>query len=138
MTGNVATRSQRLSREESLRLLEDSAYVGRVGFTLAGRTTMLPVNYLAEGGSIFFGTSKGSALNVLREGTAVAFEVDASRPLAHAGWSVLVHGTAREVTDPLQLRRLERGPLHSWAVPEPGHWIRISVEDITGRSIPEA
>ncbi len=138
MAVNLAPRSEQLSREESLRLLEEKSYVGRVGFVADDRITILPVNYLADGSSIVFCTAAGSMLSALCGGAEVAFEVDSSRPLSHAGWSVLVRGTAREVTDPSELQRLRRGPLRSWAVPTPAHWISISIDDIAGRSIPEA
>jgi len=41
------------------------------------------------------------------------------------------------VTDPEVLDRLRRGPLKSWAVPAAQHWVRISIDAISGRQIPE-
>jgi len=67
----------------------------------------------------------------------VAFEVDASRPLYHSGWSVAVQGTAHEIVDAAQLDRLRRGPLKSWAVRPSAHWVRISIEEVSGRRLPE-
>jgi hypothetical protein len=40
------------------------------------------------------------------------------------------------VTDPQELEELRRGPLKSWATPESEHWIRISIDQISGRRIP--
>ena len=105
-------------------------------FVVDGRPMVLPVNYLAEGGSVVFCTAPGTKLSNLREGAAVVFEVDASRPLYNSGWSVLVQGMAREVTDPRELDLLRRGPLKSWATPSSEHWIRISIDEISGRRIP--
>ena len=136
MEGSTATRVQELSREESLRLLQYNSHVGRLAFTAAGRTTIRPVNYVADDDAIVFCTSPGRTLTELGEDAQVAFEVDAARPLYHAGWSVIVHGTAREVTDPSELERLRRGPLRSWAARSTGRWIRISIEEISGRQIP--
>lgn len=132
------TRVSVLTREESLHLLQDRSYVGRVGFVADGQLIILPVNYLAEDDAVFFCSSDGTKLSALRHGAPVAFEVDANRPLFHSGWSVLVTGTAAEVTDPDVLERLRRGPLKSWAVPGAQHWVRISIDTISGRQIPES
>ena len=97
---------------------------------------VLPVNYLAEEGSVVFCTTPGTKLSNLAGGAPVAFEVDASRSLYEAGWSVLVQGTAREVVDEHELDLLRRGPLKSWATPSSEHWIRIAIDEISGRRIP--
>jgi nitroimidazol reductase NimA-like FMN-containing flavoprotein (pyridoxamine 5'-phosphate oxidase superfamily) len=131
------TRVESLDRAESMRLLQLHSYVGRVGFLSNGQIYVLPVNYLAETDAIFFCTSAGTKLSALAGGSAVTFEVDSSQPLYHSGWSVLVTGTAHEVTDPDELERLRRGPLKSWAVPASEHWVRISIDTISGRQIPE-
>jgi nitroimidazol reductase NimA-like FMN-containing flavoprotein (pyridoxamine 5'-phosphate oxidase superfamily) len=133
----ASVRVDELSDKESIELLQMHSYVGRVGFVVDGEVSVLPVNYLAEDEAIFFCTSAGTKLSALRDGARVAFEVDDSRALDHAGWSVLVHGTSQEVTDPRELDRLRRGPLKSWAVPVSEHWIRISIDSVSGRKIPK-
>ena len=130
-------RTEELSRDESIRLLQFESFVGRVGFVLDGKPVILPVNYLAENGSVVFCTTTGSTLSALAGGVDVAFEVDDSRPLYHSGWSVLVRGTAREVTDAAELERLRLGPLKSWAVRRHPQWIRITIDEISGRRLPE-
>jgi nitroimidazol reductase NimA-like FMN-containing flavoprotein (pyridoxamine 5'-phosphate oxidase superfamily) len=125
-----------LSRTESIELLQLHAYVGRVGFVVDGRPLILPVNYLADDESIVFCTEPGTKLSAVGVGATVVFEVDDSRPLYHAGWSVLVKGTAREITDEDELEGLRRGPLHSWATRSTQHWVRISMDEVTGRRIP--
>jgi nitroimidazol reductase NimA-like FMN-containing flavoprotein (pyridoxamine 5'-phosphate oxidase superfamily) len=130
------TEIEELSREECLQLLRYKSFVGRVGFIVDGRPMVLPVNYLAEGESVVFCTSQGTQLSHLGDGARVAFEVDGSRSLERSGWSVVVSGVAREVTDADELVRLERGPLRSWAEPAPARWIRISIDEISGRRIP--
>ena len=128
---------EELPREQCLHLLQYGAYVGRVAFILDGRAIVLPVNYLAEGSSIVFCTAAGTKLTALAAGADVAFEVDDGRPLYRAGWSVVVRGEAREVSDQQELERLRRGPLKSWATHPKQHWIRITIEEISGRRIPE-
>jgi len=128
---------EELSREECLRLLQYESYVGRVAFIAEGRPMILPVNYLADDKAVVFSTAPGDKLTNLREAAPVAFEVDAIRPLYNAGWGVIVQGTAEEVVDPAELEMLRRGPLKSWASPAPEHWIRITIEDISGRRMSE-
>ena len=130
------TRIEPLTREECIHLLTYKSFVGRIGFVVDGQPLVLPVNYLADGETVVFCTAPGTKLSALRDGARVAFEVDDSRPLYHAGWSVLVTGTAAEVTDEKELDRLRRGPLRSWATPASEHWVRITVDDISGRRIP--
>lgn len=127
---------EELPREECLRLLKQESYVGRVGFIVEGQPMVLPVNYLAEEGSVVFCTAPGTKLSALAGGAPVAFEVDANRSLYQSGWSVLVRGTAREVVDEHELDLLRRGPLKSWATPSSEHWIRIAIDEISGRRIP--
>ena len=129
---------EELAREECLRLLQEESYVGRLGFIVDGRPMILPVNYLARGDGIVFCTGEGTKLSALRGGAEVAFEIDASRPLYGTGWSVVARGTAREVTDQAEVDLLRRGPLVSWASPSPEHWIRIEIEEISGRRIPQS
>ena len=131
------TRVNELTRDEAMHMLQHQSYVGRVGFVSEGQVLVLPVNYLAEDDAIFFCTADGTKLSAVHDAAAVAFEVDSNRPLYHSGWSVLVNGIATEVTDPDELDRLRRGPLKSWAVPASQHWVRISIDTISGRQIPE-
>jgi nitroimidazol reductase NimA-like FMN-containing flavoprotein (pyridoxamine 5'-phosphate oxidase superfamily) len=127
-------RLRELSRDECLELLQYHSFVGRVGFVLDGRPMVLPVNYLADPDSVIFTTADGGLLSAL-SGSEVAFEVDDSRPLEHSGWSVLVRGVAQAVVDPEDLATLRRGPLHSWAMPAPDRWLRIPIEEISGRRL---
>jgi nitroimidazol reductase NimA-like FMN-containing flavoprotein (pyridoxamine 5'-phosphate oxidase superfamily) len=127
-------RLQELSREECLELLQYHSFVGRVAFVLEGRPMVLPVNYLADADSVTFTTADGGVLSAL-SGSEVAFEVDDSRPLEHSGWSVLVRGVAQTVVDPEDLETLRRGPLHSWAAPWPDLWLRIPIEELSGRRL---
>ena len=98
---------------------------------------VLPVNYRADADSVVFCTADGSKLSYLKDGTPAAFEIDAARSATRSGWSVVVQGTAREVTDEGELYELRHGPLKSWATDASEHWIRISIEQISGRKIPE-
>ncbi|HZR12727.1 MAG TPA: pyridoxamine 5'-phosphate oxidase family protein [Acidimicrobiia bacterium] len=129
------TRLTEIDPDECLRLLREESYVGRLAFVVDGRPLVLPVNYVADGSSVVFVTPSGTKLSALRDGAAVAFEIDQSRALYHTGWSVLVQGLAHEVTDEDEIARLQRGPLRSWAEPKAGHWVRITIDEISGRRV---
>ena len=116
-----------LSREECLELLR-GAVVGRIAYVADGMATIIPVNFALFDGDIVFCTAKGSTLSWLSLRGRLAFEADESRPVDHEGWSVLVRGVAREVTDPEELAVLRRGHMPSWLRSPHEHWVRISIE----------
>lgn len=130
-------RVHELDRNECMERLQRGAFLGRLAYIAEGRPQIVPINYVADGESVTFCTAEGTKLSALAQGAPVAFEIDESRPLYHSGWSVIVTGTAREVTDPGHLARLRSGPLKSWAVSPTAHWIRIAIEHIGGRTIDE-
>jgi uncharacterized protein len=136
MTEPSQTVVEDMSRSDALDRLQRHGFVGRVAFIVDGRPMIMPVNYLADGDALVFCTGEGTKLSALRGSAAVAFEVDDSRPLDHSGWSVVVEGTASEITDPEELKRLRSGPLKSWAVRPTAHWIRVTYEHVSGRRIP--
>jgi nitroimidazol reductase NimA-like FMN-containing flavoprotein (pyridoxamine 5'-phosphate oxidase superfamily) len=129
------TRVRHLSQAESLDLLRHRAYVGRLGFIAEGHPMILPVNYVASQDAIVFCTLPGTKLSAVGAGAEVVFEVGGNSPEYHAGWSVIVRGVARELTNRRKLERLQRGPLRSWAVRATAHWVEISVDEISGRII---
>ncbi len=67
----------------------------------------------------------------------VAFEVDHVDEALSQGWSVLVQGRARTVTDPDVARRLDAlAYSRPWADgDERDLWVRLDEERITGRRI---
>jgi len=133
------TTSQRplhnLSRKECLEFLQYHSFVGRLGFVLDGRPMGLPVNYLADEEAVVFCTAEGTTLSAVAEASEVVFEVDESHPLERSGWSVVVRGTAWVVTDPGEVDALRRGPLRSWVARAPERWVRITIEEVTGRRL---
>jgi hypothetical protein len=65
----------------------------------------------------------------------VAFEVDDVDPHAHTGWSVVVRGVARELTDPSELAVAQRLRLARWAPAEAHRVVAISTEILSGRRL---
>lgn len=129
------TKVRHLGQAESLDLLLHRAYVGRLGFVAGEHPMILPVNYVASKDAIVFCTLPGTKLSAVGAGVEVVFEVGENNPEYHSGWSVIVRGMAREITDHRKLERLRRGPLRSWAVRSTEHWVEISIDELSGRII---
>ena len=129
---------EELPKQECLELLQHESHVGRVAFIADGRPMILLVNYMADETSIVFCTVPGDKVGNSGGTAPVAFEVDVIRPLYNADWSVVVQGTAVEIVDPGELELLQRGPLEPWGAPEAEHWVRITIEDIYGRRVPDS
>ncbi|NUT49033.1 MAG: helix-turn-helix domain-containing protein [Saccharothrix sp.] len=107
--------------------------VGRICPGNAPEPFVVPVNYVLDDRDVVFRTRAGS-LPSTAEGQ-VAFEVDDLVAPAHLGWSVLILGDARQVTDEAELQRLAGTGLTSWAGGDRGTWIRIRPARVTGRRI---
>jgi nitroimidazol reductase NimA-like FMN-containing flavoprotein (pyridoxamine 5'-phosphate oxidase superfamily) len=129
------SRLHKLSRADCIELLRSQRHLGRIGYVVDGLPVILPVSFAVDGESVVFITTSGSKLSWLSNHTRVAFQVDHGRLHDESGWSVLVHGTAHEVTDLAELELLRQGPLHSWAVASGEHWVRISLDEVSGRRL---
>ncbi len=125
-----------LDRDTCIELLARHQFVGRLGFVVDGRPMILPVNYIFDTDSVVFCTTGGTKLNSVVSRADVVFEVDDSSALHQSGWSVVVRGQAEVITDAEQLERLRDGPLRPWAGGARATWVRISLDEISGRRIP--
>ncbi|MGR3937546.1 helix-turn-helix domain-containing protein [Streptomyces sp. BRA346] len=109
--------------------------VGRVSVSTAPGPAIVPVNYSVVDDTVVFRTAP-DATPAAAAGAEVAFEVDHIDEALSEGWSVLVVGRARRVTDPAAVRRLDDA---AYTPPWPGGgrdlWLRIEPERITGRRI---
>jgi nitroimidazol reductase NimA-like FMN-containing flavoprotein (pyridoxamine 5'-phosphate oxidase superfamily) len=123
-----------LGRDECLRLL-GTATLGRIGVTSGALPTVLPINFRFDGRQILFRTGVGTKLDAATQNAVVAFEVDEIDAIAHTGWSVVVRGVARELTDPDELVEAQRPPLARWAPGENHRVVSISPEIVSGRRI---
>jgi len=124
-----------LDSAEALRLL-GSVSLGRVVFTRHALPTVRPVNHVLDGGDIVIRTHEGTALTSHTQqadgpGVVVAYEADDIDPRTHLGWSVVVTGYARPVTDPDELARY-RAMLEPWVDQPVDHAIRIRPDLVTG------
>jgi nitroimidazol reductase NimA-like FMN-containing flavoprotein (pyridoxamine 5'-phosphate oxidase superfamily) len=124
-----------LSNDDCLALLS-GASVGRLGFVERGGPVILPVNFTMDGRAIVFRTGEGSKLSTAMMQRPVCLEIDEWDSFSHTGWSVLAKGTADEVLDDDEIGRLEQLPVRPWSRPDlRSHWIRIMVEELTGRRV---
>ncbi|MFE3636159.1 pyridoxamine 5'-phosphate oxidase family protein [Streptomyces sp. NPDC059168] len=124
-----------LERQECLRRLA-KVPVGRIVYTHQALPAVLPVNFGVDGaGAVLLRTSAASELVRAIDGAVVAFEADEIDAARHAGWSVVVTGTATVVTDPAGIQRLARtGPV-SWTPAPQEVFVRIEPELVTGREL---
>lgn len=124
---------EELTVAESERLLKTSD-VGRVAAVLDGHPEIFPVNYAFDQGIVVFRLAAGEALE-RASSTRVAFEVDRLDPSKGVAWSVLVKGTAEDITNAIDelsedLRRLVVRP---YAPGQHNEWTAIYAREISGR-----
>ncbi|MEU3078746.1 helix-turn-helix domain-containing protein [Streptomyces laurentii] len=123
-----------LDEPECWRLLGTHG-VGRIVFTTEEGPAAFPVNYQIDHGEIVFMTAPGAAV-VRTAGTEIAFEADHVDEAFSQGWSVLVVGRVRRVTEAFATRRLRNamytGP---WAGEGRDVVIVLAPRRITGRRI---
>lgn len=136
LTNGPATyRSVQLDTDAALRLLAGVS-LGRIVFTRHALPTIRPVNHVLVDGDIVIRTHGDAALarytrQTGGEGAVVAYEADDIDPDTHLGWSVVVTGYARLVTDPEELARY-RALLRPWGSQKMDHAVRIRPDLVTG------
>lgn len=120
--------------DEECRQLLQAGGVGRVAFALAGRLTVVPVNYQMYEGLVVFRTAATTAMARYGAGP-VAFEVDRIDEGMHEGWSILVSGTARQATGS-ELEGLRAAlAVEPWAGGDREVYVLIEPEQVSGRRI---
>jgi nitroimidazol reductase NimA-like FMN-containing flavoprotein (pyridoxamine 5'-phosphate oxidase superfamily) len=128
---------QQLTKTTSLELLS-SVSIGRLVFTHHALPAVRPVNHLVEGESIIVRATAGAAITSAagRDGAIVAYEADSIDAETQLGWSVIVVGTARLLTDEQAAARY-RARLRPWISGVADDVITISADMITGyRMVP--
>ncbi|MFD0033074.1 pyridoxamine 5'-phosphate oxidase family protein [Streptomyces sp. NPDC055059] len=126
-----------LSPEECRDLLSTHG-VGRVAVSTPDGPAVVPVNYEFVDDAIAFRTAPDSA-PARAVGSEVAFEVDHVDDAMSQGWSVLVVGPARVVTEPDAVRELvDRAHTTPWPGGEREMWASIEPKRYTGRRISSA
>jgi len=108
--------------------------VGRIVFSTERGPVALPVNFEFTEDQIVFSTDDEKAA-ALSAGSTVGFEIDRVDETLSEGWSVLVTGLCRRVSDPEEVLRLSSLDLESWAGGDRHALIAITPTETTGRVI---
>ncbi|MEV4117154.1 pyridoxamine 5'-phosphate oxidase family protein [Nonomuraea sp. NPDC049695] len=123
---------QELPEAEALRLLAGVPF-GRIVFTRHALPAVRPVNHLVVDGQIVIRSTPGTILSTHVEPAeaVVAFEADELDSHQRLGWSVIVTGMARPVTDSREAAWY-KAMLRPWVEGEMDQVIRIQPEIVTG------
>jgi nitroimidazol reductase NimA-like FMN-containing flavoprotein (pyridoxamine 5'-phosphate oxidase superfamily) len=122
--------------EQECRDLLGTVPHGRIVFTDRALPAIQPVNFVMADGAVVISTAAGSKLAAAARNAVVAFEIDEFDHALSTGWSVVVIGHARVVAEDGQLSHLRDLALKPWTACEPAHYIAITPELISGRSLP--
>jgi hypothetical protein len=134
MTPPPEDRLEVLDRTECLELLA-SVDVGRLAWACVdGCVEVRPVNFVLSGDDIVIRCRAGAMLDAVRSGRTVTFEADELEPALRAGWSVLVVGTAREISPDADGGRWA-APAAPWAGGPRPHIVHIHGEEVAGRRL---
>lgn len=124
---------RQMTREQALRRL-GSVPIGRIVFTRHALPVIRPVNHLLDNGQVIIRSHEGSAIAAATdhgEGTVVVYEADDLDPVTRTGWSVMVTGLARLITDPGQKSRYQK-TLRPWIAAPMSHVVRIDPQIVSG------
>ncbi|MCU1645458.1 MAG: uncharacterized protein JWN03_5733 [Nocardia sp.] len=129
MGGEGQRTLRELSAADSLKRLAGAQY-GRIVLSRRGIPIIRPVNHIVEEDAVLVRANLGASL-LGGDGQIVAYEADDFDEHTRRGWSVIVTGVARVITDPEQVQRYET-LIDSWITMPMDHLIRIETEVITG------
>jgi hypothetical protein len=120
-------RVEELTRQESFRLL-GSVTIGRIVYTRQALPAIRPIRHLVDRGGVVVHTHLGFELDAT--GVVVAYQADEIDTEQHVGWSVIITGIARPVTDSGDPRYQDlRCP---WVSGPRDQTIRVEPELVTG------
>lgn len=129
-----------LSRPEALRLLASVPF-GRVVFTRDAMPAIRPVNHLVDDGEVVIVrtrlTSRLTTEVRADHNVVVAYEADEIDARTRLGWSVVITGIARTVTDPERVARYETR-LRPWVEGAMDSVVAIEPTLVTGVRLVEA
>ena len=123
-----------LPPDECLALLRMNT-LGRIGLSAGALPIVLPVNYVFRDDDVLVATRRGTTISTATRNTVVAFEVDQIDAESGEGWSVLLQGVTREVTDPESIVAARLAPLARWVEPGDRRFFTISPDLISGRRL---
>jgi len=119
-----------LSEDESWSLLS-SVSLGRLVTILGGQPEIFPVNFVTQRQTVLFRTAQGTKLFSAVMSGRVAFEADGHT--VAEGWSVIVKGTAHQLSANADILDAQEAPLLPWTATLKPHYVRVIAMEITGR-----
>jgi nitroimidazol reductase NimA-like FMN-containing flavoprotein (pyridoxamine 5'-phosphate oxidase superfamily) len=123
-----------MSRSDCLRHLREGT-VGRLAVSVSALPAIFPVNYAVLDEDVVFRTGPGTKLDAALSEAVVAFEIDHAERADHSGWSVVVIGVARPITDAATLTRAGALPLTAWADGGRDTIVRLETRLVSGRRL---
>ncbi len=123
-----------LDEENCWRLVAQEAF-GRVAFIQDFELWIYPVNTAVVDGRVVFRTGDDSMLRAAGDSSMVAFEADHTDRINETGWSVLVRGRLRDVTDNPVTGAWHELTVRPWAPGPRNRRMAIEPSAISGRTI---
>lgn len=125
----------RLSEPECLELL-GSRSLGRLAYIARhGTPDIVPVNYAVRGRKVLVRSGVGPKLQAAERGEQLALEADDIDESTHAGWSVIVVGPARRLSDSEQAELPEGELPQTWAKGPRSAVVELTVRRVAGRRL---
>ncbi|MFO0691724.1 MAG: pyridoxamine 5'-phosphate oxidase family protein [Myxococcota bacterium] len=124
-----------LSQAECERRLRAGG-VGILAMTGSPAPVLRPVNFAVHDGGLLMRTGEGRILEAAARGEPASFVVSEVDRFEHTGFSVVVSGTLaafeREASE-----ALAQVALRPWARADKHHFVRLSIDAISGRRLAE-
>lgn len=128
--GNGDDIMRELSDDEIWQMVDATSF-GRLAFAVAGSPDIVPINYVSHDRKLYFRSSGGSKLLGVTINQKVAFEID--EVAGGKARSVIMYGSARELTTREELEWAETLPLRPWLPTLKYHFIEIAIDEASGR-----
>lgn len=106
--------------------------LGRVVVRRKEDMDIFPINYVVDGGFVYFRTGQGTKLFSLVLNEDVLFEAD--EYTEEAAWSVIIKGTAEVLKDNADIQHADTLPLKPWVPTLKYNWVRITPRSISARA----
>ena len=112
--------------------------VGRLAVWVEDHPDIFPVNYAVDHGTVVFRSGTGTKVSAAVSDSPVALEADGYDAETAEAWSVVVKGSAEEITGGQALLDTIDLPLFPWQGGDKGRFIRIIPTTTSGRRFPIA
>ncbi len=107
--------------------------LGRLAVSIANVPDIFPINYVVDSHSIVFRTAPGTKMAAAVLGKGVAFEIDGYDSDRGEAWSVVIHGIAAQIEGWIEEEIANHLPLFPWNASPKYDFVRIDVDEISGR-----